>query len=170
MAQDANAQEIWETTTDGTFWVHVKDPREPGGWKQKRFGGRGVKKVTLTVEEREFNQELVSEDRQEHDPFTNGLLVRIHPKDVERGQNELPDEELIKILAIKSDDAFEKKLKSFDSEVVVRRIFELSEKSASKYRYDVIKDFVEERYRIGKTSKVVKEIMTDDAKYADADL
>lgn len=165
-----NAQEVWETTTGGTFWVHVKDPRQPGGWAQKRFGGRGSKKITITVEEREFNQELVSEDYQQHDPFTNGLLVRVSPKVVERSEYELTDEDLLKVLAWEDDDKFEAYLRAVESEVIVRRFLALAGKNASKWRYDQIQQFVDVKYHIGKTSKVAKEIFEDDAKYADADL
>ena len=40
---------------------------------------------------------------------------------------------------------------------------------ASLMRHTLIQDLVDDRYRIGKTSKVVKEIYSDDAKYADTD-
>lgn len=165
-----NTQEVWEVTNESTVWVHVKDPRVPGGWSQKRVGGRGTKKVTLTVEEREFNQELISEEYQHLDPFTNGIMIRTHPKTVTRGEYELTDDDLVTLLRAEGDEDFEKVLKSIESEVVVRRIFALAEKHATVTRYNVIQSLIDQRYRIGKTSKVVKEIIEDDVKYADADL
>ena len=77
------AQEIWESTTEGTTWVNVRDPRNPDGWTRKKVGGKGTKRITLTVEEREFNQELVPFEKQEFDPFSNGMLIRISPKTAE---------------------------------------------------------------------------------------
>ena len=169
--ETSNAQEIWETTTGGTFWVHVKDPRQPGGWGRKKFGGKGIRKITLTVEEREFNQELVPEENLHLDPFHNGLLVRIHPKDVTRGDYELTDEQLLQLLQIEDDAVFGEQLEGMkSSEVVVRRLLALADKNATKARFETIQEFVDDHYRIGKTSRVVKEILEDDAKYADADL
>ena len=168
--ETSNSQEIWEATTESTHWVHVKDPREPGGWKKKKVGGRGTKKITLTVEEREFNQEIVDEEFREHDPFANGMLVRIHPKGVERGESELTDEELTVLLQVEDDDTFEAELKKFRSEPLLRRLLALAEKTTTMWRYRSIEEYVKGKYAIGKTSKVVREIYEDDAKYADADL
>lgn len=164
------AQEIWESTTGGTTWVHVKDPRNPDGWVQKKVGGKGTQRITLSVEEREFNQELIAYESKHHDPFTNGLLVRISPKAVERGGNELTDDDLIELLQTKDDAAFEAQMVAIESEVVLRRLLEHSRKHASMLRHEAIQTLVDDRYRIGKTSRVVKEIIEDDARYADADL
>lgn len=170
MTAGQKAQEIWESTTGGVTWVHVKDPRNPEGWVQKKVGGKGTQRVTLSVEEREFNQELIAYESQHLDPFTNGLLVRIQPKDVERGDSELTDADLIALLGLDNDDLFASELDGIRSEVVVRRLLELSKKHASMMRHEVIQNLVDDRYKIGKTQKVVKEMINDDAKYADADL
>lgn len=164
------AQEIWETTTGGTTFVNVRDPRNPEGWTRKKVGGRGSKRITVTVEEREFNQELVAYENQHLDPFTNGLLVRISPKTVERGANELTDDQLIEVLKGSDDAAFEQTLQGMTSEVNIRRLLDLSKKHASMLRYEVIRDLVDDRYSVGKMSKVVREALADDAKYSDADL
>lgn len=166
----SKAQEIWETTTGGTTYVNVKDPRNPDGWTRRRVGGKGSKRITLTVEEREFNQELIQYENEHLDPFTNGLLVRISPKDVERGDNEKTDDQLIELLALSDDDAFQAVLESIKSEVVIRRLLELSKKHGSMLRHESIQYVVDDRYHIGKTSQVVREQMADDARYADADL
>lgn len=171
MEQDnKQAQEIWETTTGGSTYIHVKDPRNPQGWVLKKVGGRGSKRITITVEEREFNQDLVPYEKAHHDPFTNGLLVRISPKDVTRGENEVTDEDLVAYLKEEEDDVFDLYLSSLTSEIVVRRLLELSKRHAPMYRHEQIVSLVDERYRIGKTQKVVEEIFADDAKYAGVDL
>ena len=163
------AQEIWESTTEGTTWVNVRDPRNPDGWTRKKVGGKGTKRITLTVEEREFNQELVTFENQEHDPFLNGLLLRISPKSAEKGENEISDEDLI--AQLKEDDVvFDRWLSSLTAEVVIRRLLEVAKKHAPMYRYEAIRELIDERYSIGKTQKVVQEMMVDDAKYAGADL
>ena len=165
------AQEIWEATTGGTTYLHVKDPRNPEGWVQKKVGGKGTKRITLTVEEREFNQELVPYEKQHVDPFTNGLLVRISPKDVKKGEKEKTDAELVAIFGL-DDDGFAEALRSplFESEIIARRLFALAEKHATMVRYKAIEALIDDRWSIGKTSKVVAEMENDDSRYAAADL
>ena len=166
----AVAQETWESTTGGAVWVQVKDPRTPGGWRQQKVGGRGSKRLNISVEEREFNQELIPFENAQHDPFRNGLLIRTHPKQAERGENELSDEELIGILQMDADALFDEAVASVTSEVNLRRLLKLAEKHTNMMRLQALQSLVDDKYRVGKTSRVVKEIMEDDAKYADADL
>jgi hypothetical protein len=163
-------QEIWMSTTGGTTYVHVKDPRNVNGWVQKKVGGKGSQRITLSIEEREFNQELVAYESQHHDPFTNGLLVRIAPKGVERSQYEVNDEELVALLKGGEDEDFEEMVVKTHSEVVLRRMLFLAERNTTLYRHNVLRDTVAERYSIGKTQQVVREIQEDDAKFAASDL
>lgn len=166
----ASQQEIWEATTGGTTYVSVRDPRNPDGWTGRKVGGKGSKRITLTADEREFNQSLVQYENQHLDPFTNGLLVRIAPAEGERGENEKTDEQLVALLQIQDDDMFQAILDSTKSEVIVRRMLALAERNASMMRYEAIRNVVDERYRVGKTSLVVRELQADDARYSDADL
>jgi len=166
----AKAQEIWEATTAGTTYVNVRDPRNPEGWTRKKVGGKGSKRITVTVEEREFNQELVQYENQHLDPFTNGRLIRISPKEVARGENEKSDEQLIALLRVGDDARFEAELRSIQSEVVIRRLMDLARKHTSVLRFEAVQTVVDERYHIGKTSQVVRESEGDDARYAGADI
>lgn len=159
------AQEIWECTTGGTVYVNVKDPRHADAWTQKKVGGKGTKRITLTVEEREFNQELVPYEKKQFDPFLNGKLVRISPKD----DRELTDDALVERLKGLNDEAFDEWLNAIDSEIVVRRLHTLAREHSTVARYETIGDLIAQRYSIGKTSRVVAEIMEDDQKYARAD-
>lgn len=161
------AQEIWEATTEGTTYVNVRDPRNAGGWTKRRVGGRGSKRITITTEEREFNQDLVHYENRHLDPFTNGLLIQVAPKDVERGENHRSDDELVTVLAIPDDDQFEKAVTLVTSEVVVRRMLALAEKRAPMMRYQFIRDLVTDRYSVGKTSRVVAETENDNGVFAD---
>lgn len=171
MTDDRQAQEIWETTTGGTVYVHVKDPRNPNGWVQKKVGGRGTKRITVTVEEREFNTELVTYENAAHDAFRNGLLRRISPKDPEdKGANEISDDELIEYLKLDDDNLFTEYYQSLESEVVLRRLLVLGERNASMYRYNELKSYVDAKYALGKTQRVVQEMYDDDARYSGADL
>lgn len=166
----ATQQEIWETTTGGTVWVQVKDPRKPDGWRAQKVGGKGSKRLTITVDEREFNQELVPFENAHLDPFLNGILVRTHPKDGPRGDNQLTDAELIEILQMDSDDVFKEAVGAITSEVNLRRLLALGERHTNVLRLQELSQWVDDKYRVGKTSRVVKEMLEDDAKYADADL
>lgn len=167
---DLDAQEIWESTTGGTTFINIKDPRNPRAWITKKVGGKGTQRITVTVEERMFNQDLVSYENTAQDPFTNGLLVRVSPKDVSKGSNEVSDDYLIEQLRDRSDEAFTTYLKSIDSEVVIRRLQALAERHAAMYRFHEIQAEVDARYPVGKTSRVVSEMLNDDARYAGADL
>ena len=171
MTEDRQAQEVWETTTGGTVYVHVKDPRNPNGWVQKKVGGRGTKRITVSVDEREFNQDLVTYENEQHDPFRNGLLRRISPKDpTDKGQNEVADDELIEYLKLDDDQLFTEYYESLDSEVVLRRLLALGERHCSMYRFNHLKDHIDSKYALGKTQRVVKEMYEDDARYQAADL
>lgn len=163
-------QEIWETTTGGTTYVHVKDPRNPRGWVTKKVGGRGSKRISLTIEEREFNQELVAYENKHQDPFTNGLLYRIQPKSVERSAFEVSDEELVQLLGAGEDEQFEEDIRKISSEVILRRMLFLAERNVSMWRFNMLQTVIDDRFKIGKTQQVVREIFEDDAKYAGVDI
>lgn len=160
--------EIWKTTTDGVVWLNVKDPRNPGGWRQQKVGGKGSKRITLSAEEREFNQELIPFENAHLDPFQNGLLVRMNAE--ERGENEYTDEQLKEMLAVEDEPLFTEQVEAITSEVVLRRLLALAEKIAPLPRLEFVRGVVDARYRVGRTSRVVKEIYEDDERYAAADL
>lgn len=164
------AQEIWESTTGGTVYVNVKDPRNPRAWIQKKVGGKGSQRITITVEERLFNQDMNTYENEHLDPFANGLLYRVSPKSGERGQYELSDEELVAVLKGGEDEDFEATVANTKSEIMLRRMLFLAERNATMHRFNIIKDTVEQRFAIGKTSKVVQEMYEDDHRYAGADL
>jgi hypothetical protein len=173
MTEDLSQMETWEATTDGAVYVQVKDPRERTGWRQAKVTGRGRKKIQLSVEERLFNQDLVpDEKRSQHDPFSNGLLVRTSPASTEAPLDgaHYTDEQLVELLGLDSDEVFLASVEAIQSEVVVRRLLKLAETKATMVRYQALQELVDTRYHIGKTSRVVAEIYNDDAQYAHADL
>lgn len=165
-----DSQETWQSTTGGTTYVSVKDPRNPRGWVRRKVGGRGSKRITLTVEERLFNQELVTYENEHLDPFRNGLLIRIQPVNAERSQFEVTDEELVALLTSGEDEEFGTLIANTHSEVIVRRLLFLAERNATKFRYDALQDLVGQRYPAGKTSRVYREYIEELEKNAGADL
>lgn len=172
--QDLSQMETWEATTGGAVYVQVKDPRDRTGWRSAKVTGRGRKKIQLSLEERLFNQELVPEEkRTQHDPFSNGLLVRTSPApdvDDDDLQSHYTDDQLAELLQIDSDEVFLASVEAIQAEVVVRRLLKLAEKRATMVRFQALEELVDKRYHIGKTSRVVAEIYNDDAQYAHADL
>jgi hypothetical protein len=167
---DLTSQEIWETTTGGTTYVNIRDPRVPNAWTKKKVGGKGTKRITITVEERLYNEELVAFERESQCPFRNGLLVRIHPKGAERGQFEVSDAEIIALLTQLNDDEFTNTLANTHSEVVVRRMLALAERHATVYRFRILEDEVANRFAVGKSSAFSAEIEADESRNRRVDI
>lgn len=173
MTQDLQQTETWEATTGGTTHVHVKDPRERNGWKITKVTGRGRKRIQLTIEERLFNQDLVPEENRHLDPFRNGLLVRTspppEPNDADLGDSHYTDDQLVELLRLESDDVFMATVEAIQSEAVVRRLLDLAASKATNLRYTALQEHVDERYHVGKTSRVVQEIYDNEGRYGHVD-
>lgn len=156
---DLDAQETWEATTGGTTYISVQDPRNPKAWVRKKVSGRANKRITLTVSERLFNEQQVAYDNEKQCPFRNGLLRRIHPKG--DGRFEITDEEIVALLQGGTDEEYQLLIEKTESEVVLRRMVLIAERSATLYRYNALRDLVEQRYPNGKTSRVYQEYLDD---------
>lgn len=156
---DLDAQETWEATTGGTTYISIKDPRNPRAWVRKKVSGRGSRRITLTVDERLYNEQAVAYDGEHNCPFRNGLLRRISPKG--EGRFEVTDEELVALLQGGSDEEFQQLIENTESEVVLRRMQFLGERNATMYRVNALRDLVELRYPNGKTSRVYQEYLDD---------
>jgi hypothetical protein len=162
MTQDAAPEtETWESTTEGTVWVHVKDARVKSGWNVKRVGGpgSGTRKVTLTTEERQYNQDQVLDDNYHLDPFLNGQLVCVKGRPAtDKGRYELSDADMLAILAIESDEVFTEAVDAIEIELPLRRLLALAEKHAPMVRYEQIKTLIDTRYRVGWSQRSVREM------------
>lgn len=168
--QQLQVSEVWEATTTGTTWLHKKNPQVAGTWRQHKVGGRGSQRITLTVEERLHNQELMPYENSHLDPFSNGTLIRISPLDGDRSPSEVTDPQLLELFEIGSDDVFAAEINEITSEVVLRRLLALAEKHASMVRYNTIRDLVDDRYKRGKTQTSVKDLFRDDGTFRGHDL
>ena len=151
---DLESIEIWEATTNQSIWLWVEDQLVgKGSWKKQLVGGpNGRKRITLSVKERRWNQEQIPEKNAYLDPFSNGSLVCVQGEDASLSPV-FTDAQLIELLAVEDDDAFGKVLENLKSEILVRRIFALSERNAASYRHDEIRDLIDERYRVGYTQR-----------------
>jgi hypothetical protein len=156
--EDLAEVEIWESVTDAKVYVNVKDPMKPGGWTKKKISRvTGPKRLQISVEERRYNQDLVPDERVSNDPFSNGMLVCVQGK--EKPANAMTDEELLDILNLDDDDLFKETIEGIESEVVVRRLYGLSETKATHARYLIIQEIVDTRYRVGGSQRVVEEMI-----------
>lgn len=162
--------EVWEAATEGTTWLHKKNPQVAGTWKQHKVGGKGSKRITITVEERLHNQDLLIYENQHLDPFTNGTLVRISPESAERGPSEVTDDQLLELFEIGNDDVFASEVGEIKSEVVIRRLLALAEKHTSMVRYNMVRDVVDDRYKKAKTQTSVADLFRDDGSFRGHDL
>lgn len=159
-------EEVWASTTGGTVWVHKKDTLRPGNWVEKMIGGPGNVKLKLTVEEREHNQDLVAWGNEHQDPFQNGLLVRVLPKDVERGRFELTDDELKLLIKGGTDEEFADTIQKADSEVILRRMLALAaeDRATPNGRLTDLADLIKERYPQGRGSAFYEDLQEQRAR------
>lgn len=150
--------ETWELQVAGAVWVFRKDGRS-GEYRQMKLSGRtGPKRVTLTVDDREYYQSRLRDDRQHYDVFTNGSLVQIDDKGNKVG--ELTDELLGKVLDLEGE-AFEEAVVEIDLELTMRRLYELAQREATVPKVEFIRSIIDERYRVGGTQRSVREMFED---------
>ena len=155
--------ETWEITTDGTVWVDKMDARE-GRYVKQRVGGRqgGSRRLHITRDDRRFNQEQVVEEMKAHDPFTNGALVLISSEkadDIDSTYH-LTNEDLGRLLEIKDRELFEGEVRDIKSELILRRLKELSETQATVAQLEFVTELIRERYKVGGTQRTVREMLS----------
>lgn len=153
--------ETWETTTDGTVWVWIRDPRETQGYKKQRVGGKhgGSRILRITTDDRRFNQEQVVDEMRSHDPFTNGLLRKTderHVDDVDT-RNHLTNDDLLALLEIKDEATFQSEVGEIHSELIMRRLAALATKNGTRGQDDFINALIEERWRVGGQQQSIRE-------------
>lgn len=152
--------ETWETTTGGTVWVWVRDPREAQGYRKQRVGGStGSKILRITTDDRRFNQEQVVDEMLLSDPFTNGLLRKTDEKHVDDviATYHLTNDDLMQLLELKDADAFEGEITDIHSELVLRRLAALADKHATVGQRDFIQELLEKKYGKGGTQQSIRE-------------
>lgn len=155
--------EIWEPTTASGVKVWRKDPREPSQWRSHRIGGkRGTRRLQITTDEREYNEELIAVENRNLNPFRNGHLLCIKGP-LAGDADQFTDEELRNLLAIDSDEDFLSAFQELNSEVLERRLLFQAEDHATKRRYDLIYGQIQDKYRVGYTQRAVREMETEES-------
>lgn len=156
-------QEIWEPTTESAVHVLRKDTRDPSGWKHFKVGGkRGTRRLQLTKLEREHNQEMVAIENRHLDPFLNGQLLCLKGEP-DPSSAQMSDDQLVELLGVTDDDMFMEAVGELASEVLLRRLLLQAEDHATKRRYDLIYNFVADKFRVGYTQKSVREMESEDS-------
>jgi hypothetical protein len=148
-------QEVWEITIPGTVYVMVRDPRTPGLWKDKKVSGRKNKRLSITKDEREYNQQEILEDNAHLDPFTNGVLIC---RQGELADTTQVDDEMLKQILAFGDEAFRDAYLEMDNEFTLRRLLIFAEKTSTNIRFLELKDHIDLKYRVGGTQKTVREM------------
>lgn len=161
--EDTSQLETWEATTEGvTVWVWVYDKREDK-YKKQRVGGRsGSKTLHIRADDRRFNMEQVVDENKALDPFTNGLLRLVtaaqEDEDLDTTYH-LDDEALKALLEVRDEDVFKSEIESIDSELILRRLKDTSEKHGQVWQLEAIRTLLDERYKRGGSQRVVADMI-----------
>jgi hypothetical protein len=162
--------ETWEVTGEFTVWVWKHDVRHPGHMEKQRAGGKagGSKRLRLTTDERRYNEEQVVEENKDLNPFTNGQLKLVDggkmPLDDIDQTYHWGDEQYSAFFEIRDVDLFKEQAEEIASELILRRLYMIGEKTATIEQREVLKEIIEVRYKAGGTQGTVQEILNDEAK------
>lgn len=154
--------EVWESATESTVYVSVRDPRTPGAFRSQRVYGKGSgnSKLRIHRSERELIQDNIPERNKHLDPFTNGTLVCIDGRPHEpKGPYELTDDDLVGLLQITDDAVFDEVVEHLEAEVPLRRLLALAETHATYTRHERLRALIAHRYRVGGTQRTVQEMI-----------
>lgn len=148
-------QETWESQTKASVFVYKKD-RRTGDWKTTRVGGpNGPKRIRLSVDEREYNQEMIPDENVHLDPFKSGRLLRI---DGDSG-GVITNEDLHALLVTDSQEEFVVTIAEIDDELTLRRLLALAAEAGRMWQVEMVRDEVDDRYGVSKSQKMVIEMM-----------
>lgn len=166
MAEPTEDVEIWEIQIPGTIYVKVRNPEIQGTWKTIRANGdKGPKRLQLTASERKHNRELIPEENQHLDPFTNGSL-RCIVGDPKNDKTWLTDEDLAAIIGLEDDRLYEEEVAAISMELTLRRLLDLCARIGTVRRYEFVRDLVQDRYKVGGTQPSVQEMIDAGEKLA----
>lgn len=120
--------ETWEITTDGRVWLTTVAHNRFGQPMEKSVSlgpNKAGSKLKISQADRELNQERVADEK--HDPFRNGLLVRLdQPQNADPATTSLdaiPTRDLLELFT-KHGNAFHAAVDAL-GEVPVRRLYDL---------------------------------------------
>lgn len=141
------ATETWEIQIPGSIRIWVMDRRH-GGYVTKAVNGRrgkGPRRITLTKDERLYNQELVPQENRRFDPFLNGSLVQIVDG---KKQGDLTDEAIGAYLELESESAFSEAINDIRGELTHRRLLTLAAHKGRMWQVEMLRELIEDRYPV----------------------
>jgi hypothetical protein len=165
MAMATAGVETWEIMIEGTIWVWVYDKRSDA-MQKVRVGGKagGSRKLQITTDDRRWNQDQVIEEMKHSDPFSNGALKLIagappEEEEVIDTRNHLDNEQLVELLTLRDEDVFRSEVEDIRSELLMRRLLEVADRDGTRAQVEIVRDVIEERYKVGGTQKTVREMV-----------
>lgn len=160
MTDTVDETEVWEIQIPGTIYAKVRNPEIAGTWKVvKANGTNGPRRLSLTTSERKYNRELIPDENQHLDPFSNGSLRCVVGEPMNNDKPWLTDADLEAIVRLESDDLYQEEVSSITLELTLRRLLDLCQRIGTVGRYEFVRDLVQERYAVGGTQRAVQEMI-----------
>lgn len=154
MSDKTKIIETWEAQTEATAWVYTYDKRV-GEYRLTRVGGpNGSRRLRISTADREYNEALIPDENQELNPFRNGRLRRIDAQ-----SDVITDDDLRKLLETRGTEEFRELVSHIDGELTVRRLLELAAVEGTVPQVEVLRELIDDRYRVGKSQRTVLEMM-----------
>lgn len=151
--------EVWEIQIAGTIYAKVRNPEIAGTWKTIRANGeKGPRRLQLTAYERKHNRELIPEENEHLDPFTNGSLKCVQGAPTQN-KTWLTDADLTAIIGLESDELYRAEVDGIAGELTLRRLLDLAERVATVPRFEYVRGVVQDRYQVGGTQRSVAEMI-----------
>ncbi len=162
VTEDDKTVETWESAIPGAVYVWVYDKREDRYVKQAVGGRSASRRLHITRDDRKYNQELIPVENTALDPFTNGALRFVTAASRDESLDvryHFTDEELGQVFELRDLANFNEAIRDIDSELILRRLSDMSETIGTVAQVEALKDLLRERYPIGGTQKSVREMI-----------
>lgn len=156
IAKDQKVLETWEVQVPGTVYVLKLDRRKDEYVKTRLNGTKGPKRVTLTRDDRKYNQEQVRPEYAQHDPFQNGAMAQV----IDGELVGITDVELGDMLSVRGEE-FDELVASLDNELTARRLMGVAKTEGTVAQYEAIRDYIDERWKTGGTQPTVEEMFAE---------
>ena len=154
--------ETWELAFPGMVSVWVYDRRDDQ-YKKQYVGARsGSKTLHISRDDRKYNQELIPDENRSLDPFLNGQLRLLGSADRDESldvRNHLSNADLLAMFEVREVDLFNDLIEGITSEVILNRLRDLAETSATLAQSQALRDLIQKRYPVGGTQRTVREML-----------
>lgn len=151
-------QETWEIQVKGGVSLWKKNRRTNEYARVKANGHRGPKRLTLTVDDRLYNEELIPDEAEHLNPFTNGTLALVKGRSL---VGDLTTEKIREYLALDDEEVFREAVQEMDLELTVRRLKEMADQDGKIWQVEIVRDVLEQNWPIGGTQPTVMEMLRE---------